>query len=321
MANSPFSIIIPALIAGAAMLGGCSGESRFNTVTAVDIVRLDRAIEDISDTAGIAESIYDGADAWIYATRMIPPGSLHSSVRDSLLRAERYSSAFQFFQHDVDSLLPSLASVSESLGRLDGFPARVYGMVSPFNQSIITVDTVVIIALNHYLGSGYEGYASFPDYLRRNKTVDRLPIDVGEAWIRSRYSFPDSILSPTLLQRMAYEGAVIAETADELSIADGPLLLGWTQEEWNGALANEKEAWRRIVAGELLFSDDFSLIGRLMSPAPSSPDVSPDAPGRLGRFIGLRLIRECGLDPHEVLSGKAYLDSSIIGPYARSMSN
>ncbi len=41
------------------------------------------------------------------------------------------------------------------------------------------VDTVVIVALNHYLGSDYEGYASFPDHLRRLKSAERLPLDVG----------------------------------------------------------------------------------------------------------------------------------------------
>ncbi len=91
--------------------------------------------------------------------------------------------------------------------------------------------------------------------------------------------FPDSVAAPTLLQLMAYEGTVLACLADQLHIADGEQLMGWTPEEWSEAVAHEKEAWHRIVARELLFSDDEVVALRMIDPAPASVDVSPDAPG------------------------------------------
>ncbi len=318
MAHSPLRILMPALIAGAALIGGCSGESRtHHEAASVDIVRLDKAVAQLSDTSSLDPEVEDGADAWLYVTRGISTGTLLPSTRDSLLKEERTSRAFTLFSRDVDSLLPPLYGAGVSLRRIDDFPAKVYGMVSPYSQSVIMVDTVIIIALNHYLGADYEGYASFPDYLRRNKTIERLPLDVAEAWISGRYPFPDSVSAPSLLQRMAYEGAVLATAADYLGIEDGGLLLGWNDDEWAGALANEKEAWRRIVGNEMLFSDDQMLVSRLMSPSPASVDISPDAPGRLGRFIGLRLVRASGRSPLEILQSGEYLQSSVAGPYAR----
>lgn len=320
MALSPYYSLFPALIASVAILGGCSGESRLREAApSVDIIRLDKAVAALTDTTDLDPSAEDGADAWLYVTHGIVPGTILPSTRDSLLMTERDRKSFEFFERDVDSLLPPLSDAILSLSKIDSLPGKVYGMVSPYNQSVMMVDTVVIIALNHYLGADYKGYDYFPDYLRRNKRIERLPIDVGEAWISARYPFPDNVAAPSLLQCMAYEGAVIAEVADELGIDDGALLLGWNDEEWGEAIVNEGEAWRRILGNEMLFSDDQLLVSRLMSPAPASVDVSPDAPGRIGRFIGLRLIRATGKSPGEILQTGEYLQPSIAGAYARRL--
>lgn len=277
----------------------------------VEIVRLDRAIRADS----VTPDMYDAADAWLLATLgYLPAGS---AERDSLIGADAASPAWRIFGPDVDRLLPPLDGASEILGRDEDMPSRIYGIISPYNQSIMVADTIVLVALNHYLGADYEGYASMPAHISRNKTVDRLPLDVAEALTATRLPFPDTIASPSLLMRMAYEGAVLARVADGLGIADGPLLMGWTDEQWSDAVAHEGETWRRLVSSDLLFSDNPAVLSRLISPAPSSPDISPDAPGRLGRFTGLRMVRASGLSPDSILESRAYLSPEIMAPYAR----
>lgn len=277
----------------------------------VEIVRLDSAIR----AGSVTPDMYDAADAWLMATRgYLPAGS---AERDSLIGADAASPAWRIFGPDVDRLLPPLDGASDILGRAEDLPSRIYGIISPYNQSIVVADTIVLVALNHYLGADYEGYASMPAHMTRNKTISRLPLDVAEAWTASRHPFPDSIASPTLLMRMAYEGAVLASVADALDVPDGPLLMGWTDEQWSDAVAHEGEAWRRLVSSDLLFSDNQAIISRLISPAPSSPDISPDAPGRLGRFTGLRMVRASGITPDSILSGKMYLSPEFMAPYAR----
>ena len=311
-------VMVCASMAIAALLNACGDAP----TPPVSIGRLDRAISAMADSsASLPDDMTAAADAWLYITRGITPGSLPHPTRDSLLRAGRDSRAFAVFAPDVERLLPPLREAEATLGLIDSLPTRIYGMVSPYSQSVAMVDTVVIVALNHYLGSDYEGYASFPDHLRRLKSAERLPLDVGEAWIRACHPFPDSVAAPTLLQLMAYEGTVLACLADQLHIADGEQLMGWTPEEWSEAVAHEKEAWHRIVARELLFSDDEVVALRMIDPAPASVDVSPDAPGRLGRFIGLKIIRASGRDPASILASGAYLDRTIAAPYARAQAD
>lgn len=314
--------LIPILAALLVAAAGCT--HRRSHGEPVDILRLDRAVADVASGKPLDSSMAPGADAWLYVTRGISPGSLDVSVRDSLLRVEAGGRAFAIFGPDVDSLLPPLGDAMAWLGRLTGFPRTVYGMVSPYNQSVVTVDSTVIIALNHYLGEDYAGYRNFPEYRRRLKSVERIAPDVAEAWLRHSYPFADSIIAPQLYQRIAYEGALLATVADELGIDDGAFLMGWTDDEWTNAIGHEAEGWNRLVGLDMLFSDDQGLASRLISPSPSTNDISPDAPGRLGRFIGLRMIRAAirsgdYSSPREILESRAYLDNGIFGPYARSV--
>lgn len=278
----------------------------------VDIVRLDRAI----DADSLPADLIPAADAWLAATTGISNPS--PEKRDSLLRKQAESEAFRVFAPDVESRLPSLLPTMTALARLDSVPARIYGVISPFRQSVVIVDTMVFVALNHYLGEDYPGYSSFPLHQRRLKRSDRIPLDVAEALTATRMPFPDSIAAPTVQQRIVYEGALLALVADRLGLPDGEELMGWTPEQWADAVSHEDEAWKRLVAGGLLFNDSQDIISRLTAPAPSSPDISPDAPGRLGRFIGLRIVRASDIDPAEILLTKAYLSTDIIAPYAQA---
>lgn len=266
-------------------------------------------------TAPADSAILAARDVWIAATRGIIPAT--AAERDSLLAVEEATDGYLLFSHDVENRWPDIKPALTALARLDSFPRRIYHVISPFNQSVVISDTIVLLALNHYLGIDYPGYQSFPEYVRRGKSARRVAYDVGEAWLRARYPFPDSIVAPTLLQRMAYEGAILAELSEELGDADRATLLGWTAEELADVGANERRAWDTLVGREMLFSDDPALTSRLINPAPSSPDISPDAPGRLGRYLGLRIIETSGQSPDAILASRAYLDPAIIEGYAR----
>lgn len=48
------------------------------------------------------------------------------------------------------------ANMSEQLPSLPSY--SYYGILSPYRQQVILVDSVVFVALNHYLGSEHEAY-------------------------------------------------------------------------------------------------------------------------------------------------------------------
>lgn len=218
---------------------------------------------------------------------------------DQLMMALASSAATKVFQPDVERLLPDLSAPSAALGavkvaaerELPGltFPSRVIGYVTPYSQSVVIADSVVLLGLNHFLGADYEGYGSFDEYVRRTKTPSQIPYQVAEALIRSQYPYDESD-GQTVLSRLLYEGAVAAAVERIVPGATAAAALGYDADEMKWLADNEPRIWQRMASEDMLFSVDPSIAHRLTGPAPSTPLINPQAPGRAGRYIGYRIV-------------------------------
>lgn len=167
---------------------------------------------------------------------------------------------------------------------------EVFTIISPFSQSILMADSTLYIGLNHYLGTGYRHYEYFPDYVRALKVRDRIPVDVAEALIRTACPFSPSGDYPQVVSRLAYEGAV-AEAVMRIAGVDEACALGYDDAQYGWLEDNEAGVWKEIVGKERLFSTDYNVIRSLVDVAPHTSVISPDSPGRAGRFIGHRLVK------------------------------
>ena len=277
----------------------CSSDKANSDAAPGRIVRLDSVV---ADFGGMTPSMRDsvmrlyGQPLSDWLTIMgIDDDDLAAAV-DSMAA----SAAFAWFYPDINKRFDRSTQVAteQKLGELslrlkDNFPAtaqyRFYGVVSPFNQSIMTVDSAMFIALNHYLGEDYEAYSNMENYVRRVKTPEHLPYDVAEAALALAYPYqPDE--DSAVLNRLIYEGALINAVLKSIDGNEAEMN-GWTDEQYELLKANELVAWRTLIAYEYLYSADPLVADRLIGPAPSTPLLSPDAPGRAGRFIGYALVK------------------------------
>ncbi len=209
------------------------------------------------------------------------------------------SKAVKMFEPDIiarlsmtDSLETALGSVKARLAeRLPSTQWRkLYGVISTYNQSVILADSSLLIGLNHYLGSDYPAYSYFEPYQRAVKTPSHLPYDVAEAIIANRFPYKQ-VEEATLLNRMLYEGALLAAVNGTVADSDPAESMGYSEDEWKWLSENEKNAWSALIDRELLFSIDPTTTDRMVRPAPATSLIHPDAPGRAGRYIGYRIVK------------------------------
>ncbi len=218
---------------------------------------------------------------------------------DELMMALASSAAMKVFQPDVERLLPDMSAPSAALGAMKAaaqsqlpglrFPSRVIGYVTPFSQSVVIADSVVLLGLNHFLGADYEGYGSFDEYVRRTKTPSQIPSQVAEALIRSQYPFDESD-GQTVLSRLLYEGAVVTAVERIVPGITAAAAMGYDADEMKWLADNESRIWQRMASEDMLFSVDPAIAHRLTGPAPTTPLINPQAPGRAGRYIGYRIV-------------------------------
>ncbi|MCM1256208.1 MAG: hypothetical protein NC221_08830 [Duncaniella sp.] len=220
-------------------------------------------------------------------------GNIPASI-DSLSN----TAAFAMFEPEVEKVFSSTAVLEKELGALDknmrqklpALPSYSYfGIVSPYRQQVILVDSVVFVALNHYLGNSHEAYSNMPEYMRATKTASHIPIDIAEAIVSVEYPYQPAD-NATAIQYFIYEGALLKTASSLTGVTDLSKLLGWTPSQLNDVKAKEGEIWRKMATDNIIYSTDMSLAQRLCAPSPSAQPISADLPGRLGRYIGYRIV-------------------------------
>lgn len=219
--------------------------------------------------------------------------------RSDAFQAVQESRAVRVFGPDIISRLGSLDSVEISLGyikeHIDSgiFPglsmSQVLGIISPYRQSVIVSDSVILVALNHYLGSDYAGYAGLPLFQREKKIKNRIPLDVAEAMIRINY--PYEPINGTLIEHLLYEGAV-TEAMSRLTAFPEYSVLGHSASGYNELLKKEADIWQFLAANDLLYSTTPSDISRLIDPAPYTAGLPFYVPGQAGSFIGHQILKQ-----------------------------
>lgn len=283
-------ILLTLLVISVVALAGCGRRDR------IEICRLDRLARQAAEEGVSADSLRKMCAG--VRSLMIVTGQ--DSIDEEEFLAWYGASEFsEVFGPDVEELLPDLLKQEQELAeareilaeRLPEveFPAEIYGVITPYRQSVVTVDTVMLIGLNHYLGADYAGYDLFgPE--RKQKTPERMAVEAVGAMVMGQFAFMRDDGEPTLLQMMLYDGVVIAVLNEALPNKDIADLLGIDDESASRLRKEEREVWRALAEKGLLFSTDGSVNARLMMAADNSDRLYPGCPGRAVRYIGWRIV-------------------------------
>lgn len=159
-----------------------------------------------------------------------------------------------------------------------------------YRNKVISVDSLLIVALDTYLGKDHHFYGGIAKYHSKNFRKEQLAVDVAAAFAKAHTLKPQA---STFLDQMIYEGKQLYLM--EQLLPQKPLheVFGYTQAEFDFAVENERNVWQNFVASELLYNTDRSLLARFIDPAPFSKfylEFDSETPGRLGRFIGYKIV-------------------------------
>jgi hypothetical protein len=159
-----------------------------------------------------------------------------------------------------------------------------------YTNKVIYTDSLVVIALELYLGQKHKFY-EFPEYIKRNLEQRQMMPDVVS-------SFAVKVIPPTsdknLLDQMVYWGKQLYLKDLLLPDYNDSEKMGYTPEQIVWCQENENYIWRYFIENEMLYSDDQKLYNRFIGPAPFSKfylEIDNDSPGRVGAWIGWQIVR------------------------------
>lgn len=166
---------------------------------------------------------------------------------------------------------------------------QVYFFISGYNRSVMMTDSIMAIGTDFYLGADYKPYQDFTyDYLLYNMRKDMVSIDIVSALLFKNFIFNGD--QDRLLDNMLHRGKVIYLVASFMPDKKLEDIIGYSPEQMQWAEKYEEDIWKTIVGQKDLFSTEVKLIGQYLNDAPFTTPVSQESPGRLGVYIGWKIV-------------------------------
>ena len=160
-----------------------------------------------------------------------------------------------------------------------------------YRNKIAVTDTIVLIALDTYLGENHEFYASFYDYTKQNLNSNQIVPDLATSYAEQFIYQPNRT---TFLDEMIYFGKQLYLKDLWIPFKTDFEKIGYSVSEYEWSQENEFYIWQYFVENELLYKTDRKLLGRFIVAAPFSRfnlELDRESPGRLGQYIGWQIVK------------------------------
>ena len=165
----------------------------------------------------------------------------------------------------------------------------LYLFISGFNASIFFRDEYIGIGADMYLGSDYEYYNRVVyEYQKITMRKECIPVDVISAYLFHTLLYTSK--QNRLLDQMIYRGKIMYLTAQIFDNLPAYEVMGWTKEQWDWCVHNEKAIWHLVMDKRDLFKTESLVISSYLNDGPFTLEVSQDSPGRLGIWLGWRIV-------------------------------
>lgn len=166
---------------------------------------------------------------------------------------------------------------------------EVYFFVSGFNRSVMLNENFIAFGTDMYLGSDFAPYKEISyKYLLNNMRRECLPIDIVSTTLFRMFVMNSS--DNRLIDNMIFRGKVMYLLSVCMPQEKPYEIIGFTEEQLNWSIKYEKDIWLTIVDKKDLFSTDMMLIRKYMNEAPFTAPISQESPGRLGTWIGWKIV-------------------------------
>ena len=160
-----------------------------------------------------------------------------------------------------------------------------------YRNKVVITDSIVLIALDTYLGADHEFYTSFYDYIKQNLDKNQIVSDLASAYAERLIYQPKR---STFLEEMIYFGKQLYLKDLLIPFKEDNEKIGYLPAQYEWAEDNEFYIWQYFVEKELLYKTDRKLLARFIIPAPFSRfnlELDSESPGRLGQYIGWKIVK------------------------------
>ena len=231
------------------------------------------------------------------------PYSDTSQVLDQELRTFLAAREVRQLEDTVNAHFPDLTALEGQLELAFRYtryyfpnfrPPHCISFVSALsNYGAVTVDTVLAIGLDMFLGPAYPFYSKvsdpYPQYMIRQFAPRFMAADCMKAI--QQELFPPLPPGKPLIQQMIDKGRQLYFLDRVMPGAPDSDKIGYTGPQIRWCQANEQLIWQYFIQNNLLFSTDMEQDMHFIGDGPSTQGLPDQAPGNIGSWIGWQIVR------------------------------
>ncbi|MBD3626565.1 gliding motility lipoprotein GldB [Cyclobacterium sp.] len=216
---------------------------------------------------------------------------------DELLKIHG-DSAMQDLYQEVKAHFDNIENIEKSLenafrGIKHHYPdfkiPQVYTFVTGFGSDLIINEDIIVIGLDYFLPEDHPFQpVDLPYYILKRYNEQHLVPTIVTA-LSSQFNHIE-VKDRTLLAEMIFYGKAYHFTKTILPCTPDEYIIGYETKEILGSYANEEMIWGHFIENELLYETNPFEIRRYTGEAPFTDVISPDAPGRIGRWLGWNIV-------------------------------
>jgi hypothetical protein len=205
--------------------------------------------------------------------------SINVHFRDSRDVEEGLTQSFKYFKYYFPEVkVPSVYTVNSGFG----LGAFTYG------------DNVLALGLDLYLGGTNIDYdsAGIFQYLKHKMRREYIPRNSMEVLYNFYFGDESAPAGKTLIEAMIDKGKKMYFLSYVLPDAPDSMIVGFTNTQTAWCEASEYEIWKFLNDKDLLYKNNYMDQKRYLDEGPTTTGMPPEAPGNIGSWIGLQIVRK-----------------------------
>lgn len=168
---------------------------------------------------------------------------------------------------------------------------RIETVVSGFDTDMYVSDSLIIVGLDYFLGTGAKYRPNMYEYMLRQYNPENIvPSTMLIYGIDPRINRIDEGNKTALADMVAY-GKAFYFAKHMVPCTPDSVLIWYTPDEIKGAWKNQDLIWARIIEDKLLYSTSHMLKQRYLGDRPKTVEVGTECPGRIGQWVGWQIIK------------------------------
>lgn len=169
---------------------------------------------------------------------------------------------------------------------------EIQTIISGLDTDLLVTDSLIIVSLDFFLGSGAKYRPKVYDYLLRQYNKENIvPSCMLIYGIQEKYNATNPGDKTVLADMIAY-GKSFYFAKHMLPCVPDSTFIWYSPEEINGARKNQDLIWARLVEDQVLYSTSHIISQKYLGERPKTLEVGEKCPGRIAQWVGWQIVNK-----------------------------